>query len=68
MFVVHVVLLDVLLNDVLITEYGELLLQGGFLLLSDVKFNEGRVDVFHHFEQIEGEGDVNGWTVDEFVQ
>jgi len=39
--------LDVVFEYVLVPEYGELLLNGGFLLGSDVKLMESRMNVFH---------------------
>jgi hypothetical protein len=66
--VVDVVLLNVLLNDVLVAEYSELLLERGLFLLCDVELDKRGMDVFHNLEKVEGEGDVDAGAVDELVQ
>ena len=51
MFMIDVVLDDVLFNDVLISEYGELLLQRRLFLYRNIQFNKRRMYVLHYFEQ-----------------
>lgn len=68
MLVIKMVLLDELLYDVFVPKDGELLLQRGLLLLSNVKFNEWSVNVLHNFEEVEWESDVDPRTTYEFGQ
>ena len=62
------VALNKFLNDALVAEYGELLLQARLLLLSHVQLNKRGMDVPHHLELVECEGNVDTWTVHEFDQ
>lgn len=62
------VALNKFLNDALVAEYRELLLQARLLLLGYVQLNEGGMDVPHHFELVEREGNVDARTVHEFDQ
>ena len=62
------VALNIFFNNTLIAEYGELLLQTRFLLLSHVQLDKRGMDVPHHLELVECEGNVDTWTVHEFDQ
>lgn len=66
--VLEVVALNKFLNNALVAEYGELLLQARLLLLSHVQLDKGGMDVPHHLELVEREGNVDAWTVHEFDQ
>ena len=60
--------LNKFLTDALIAEYSELLLQARLLLLSYVQLNKRGMDVPHHLELVECEGNVDARTVHEFHQ
>ena len=62
------ILLYVVLYDVFVPEYCELLLQRRFFLNGDVKFDQGGMDVAHDFEEVISEGDMDGWRIDELVE
>ena len=66
--VLEVVALNKFLNDALVAEYGELLLQARLLLLSHVQLDKRGMDVPHHLELVECEGNVDAWAVHEFDQ
>lgn len=68
MLVVEVVLLDILLDDVLVPENGELLLKRGLFLLCNVQLDKRSVYVLHDLEKVERERYVYAWAVDELVQ
>ena len=60
--------MNVIFEDVFVAEYGELLLQTRLLLLSHVQLDKRGMDVPHHLELVECEGNVDAWAIHEFDQ
>ena len=67
-FVIEVVLHDVILNDVFVSEDGKLLLQRRLLLLCNVQLKQTRMNVVHDLKEIERVADMNAWAVHKLVQ
>ena len=66
--VLSVILNDVLLDDVFVSEDGELLLERGLFLDGDIQLHKRGMNVLHNFEKVEGEGDVDRGRVNELVE
>ena len=67
-FVIEVILLDELFDDVFVPKNGKLLLQRRLLLLGYVELDDRSVNVLHDLVLIERECDVNAGAVYELVQ
>lgn len=68
MLVLSVILNDVLLDDVFVSEDGELLLEGGLFLNSDIQLHKRGMNVLHNFEKVKSEGDVDRRRVNELIE
>lgn len=66
--VLSVILNDVLFDDVFVSEDGELLLEGGLFLNSDIQLHKRGMNVLHNFEKVKSEGDVDRRRVNELIE
>ncbi len=68
MFILVLLNLYVILNDLPIPEYGKLLLHSGLLLGCHIELMQCRMYVLHYLEEVIGETNMNVGTVNELIQ